>query len=116
MSYIVVMYPDNRIRELRKKVGLTQAELGDLVGLHQTQVGNLENGARTLTLEWGRRIAKVLGVTMADLLPDEDNPDRLGDDERALVSNYRKADPVQRAIVERAAEPFGPNREDRQVA
>jgi len=106
MSYVVHMFPDNRIRELRKAAGLTQAELGGKVGLHQTQVGNLENGGRNLTFEWARRIAKALGVRLADLLGDEDNPDRLADDERELVHHYRSADPAQRAMVQRVAEPL----------
>lgn len=100
------MFPDNRIREFRKKAGLSQAELGEKVGLHQTHVGNLENGRRELTFEWARRIAKALGVRFVDLLSDDDNPDRLAEDERDLVQNYRVADPTQREMVQRVASPY----------
>lgn len=106
MSYVSIMFPDNRIRALRKKAGMTQAELGKLIGLHQTQVGNLENGGRNLTFEWARRIAKALNVRMVDLLDDNDNPDRLSDDERELVHNYRAIDGQHRVLVQRAAEPI----------
>lgn len=106
MSYVVTMFPDNRIRELRKSAGLTQTELGEQVGLHQTQIGNLENGDRNLTFEWARRIAKALGVTVADLLGDGDNPDRLSDHERELVRNYRSASAEQQAMIDRVAEPL----------
>lgn len=106
MSYVCTMFPDNRIREWRKKAKLTQAELGELVGLHQTQIGNLENGGRNLTLDWARRIARVLNVTVADLLDDKDNPDRLSDEERALIHDFRAADEQQQAMIRRVAEPL----------
>lgn len=102
------MFPDNRIRELRKRAGLTQAELGAKVGLHQTQIGNLENSGRNLNLEWARRIAKALNVTTAELLNDDDNPYRLSDEERELLHNYRAATAEQRAILARVAEPIAP--------
>lgn len=106
MSYIYAMFPDNRLRQLRKQARLTQTELGELVGLHQTQIGNLENGSRNLTIEWARRIAKALGCTVADLLDDEDNPDRLTADERTLIASYRAAGEAQRQIVQRVAAPL----------
>ena len=105
MTYVIAMFPDNRIREYRKKAGLSQAELGELVGLHQTQIGNLENGGRNLTFEWARRIAKALQVRMVDLLSEEDNPDRLEDDERELVHKYREAEPLQKQMIARVVEP-----------
>ena len=108
MSYICAMFPDNRIRELRKRAKLSQTQLGEAVGLHQTQIGNLENGSRNLTIEWARRIAKVLDVTVADLLGEQDNPDRLTDEERALLQLFRAAQPAQREMISRVAEPLAP--------
>jgi len=106
MSYVCAMFPDNRIREWRKKAGLTQGELGDRIGLHQTQIGNLENGSRNLTLEWARRVAKALSVRVVDLLDENDNPDQMSDEERALLTHYRAADDAQREMVQRVAEPL----------
>lgn len=100
------MFPDNRIREFRKKAGLSQGDLGEKVGLHQTQIGNLENGGRNLTFEWARRIAKALDVRLVDLLNEKDNPDRLSDEERELLHHYRNADERQREMVQRVAEPI----------
>lgn len=104
MAYIYAMHPDNRIRELRKRAGLSQAELGALIGMHQTMVGNLENGRRSLTLEWARRFAKELDVSVPDLLSDQDNPARLRDDERELLELYRAAAPEQRENIRRVSE------------
>ena len=104
MAYIYLMHPDNRIRELRKRARMSQAELGRMVGLHQTQVGNIENSQRSLTIEWARRFAKALNVAVADLLVDEDNPYRLDHDEHNLVSTYRHASDDQRRNINRVAE------------
>lgn len=96
MTYILLMNPPNRIREIRRKLGLSQAGLGERVGLTQGQVGHLENGARNLTLEWMKRIARAMNVSVAELLVDEDNPDRLSLEERALVEAMRRAGDVGR--------------------
>ena len=98
------MFPDNRIREYRKRAGLSQTELGKAVGLHQTMIGNIENGKRSLTLEWARRFAKVFGCAVADLLTDSDNPDRLKLDEATLLETYRAAPEEQKPNITRVAE------------
>lgn len=55
------------IRELRKEQGLTQAELGELLGCTQTCVGNWENGQRTPSLKMAGRIADTFGVRMDEI-------------------------------------------------
>lgn len=104
MAYIYVMHPDNRIREFRKRARLSQDELGRRIGMHQTHVGNIENGTRPLTLDWARRIAKEFGVTVADLLTREDHPLRLEEDERQLIETYRAASEEQKETIRRVTE------------
>lgn len=110
MAYVYYMDPGNRIRELRLQAGLSQAELGMRVGMHQVHVSKIENGTRTLSVEWMKRFAKALGATPADLLTDNDNPDRLGEAERQLIGAYRAADDTTRLHMLRMAlalsEPF----------
>lgn len=103
MGYLLLMNPPNRIRELRKRAKMSQEDLGDLVGLSPGQVSHLENGVRNLTLEWMKRLAKALGVAVAELLADEDNPDRLADDERQIVNALRHADPQARKHIQAMA-------------
>jgi putative transcriptional regulator len=60
-----------RLRRLRGEAGLTQAELAERAGVGRVTVVRIENGkmyARTETL---RRLARALGVTLADLLAPE---------------------------------------------
>lgn len=110
MAYIFRMFPGNRIRQYRKAAKLTQAALGAKIGVHQTYIGNLENGDRPLTLEHARRIANVFGVTVADLLDDRDNPDRLSDEERALIALHRRASSEQKEMIRRVTEAVIPYR------
>lgn len=105
MAYLHQMFPDNRIRELRKAAGLTQGELGEKVGLHQTQIGKIENSDRNLTIEWARRIAAALNVNVADILGEADNPMRLSDEEQALIRQFREATQEQREFIQRVAAP-----------
>lgn len=99
------MRPGNRLRELRKAAGLTQQELADVTGVSQAAISQLENGTRSMDLAWMRTFARSLNCAPADLLTDEDNPDRLQPEERELVGNYRTADEIQQEMVQRVASP-----------
>jgi len=90
---------------MRKKAGFNQAELAEASGMTQTAISNYENGHRPLSLHNMRVFARLLKCTVADLLDPSDNPYVLDDDERAIVDNYRSADPMQREMVKRVAEP-----------
>ena len=56
-----------RIRQLRRARGLTQAQLAELCELPQSQLSQIESGARrgsTIQLDAARRIAFALGVSL----------------------------------------------------
>jgi transcriptional regulator with XRE-family HTH domain len=91
--------PPNRILEVRESLGMTQVELARRAHVHPSAINKVENGDRGLSQQWMRRLAPHLGVSPADLLPDQDNPDRLSEPERALVLAYRSADAVQRKQI-----------------
>ena len=57
---------------LRKRKGLTQAELAAAVGVSTSAVGNWEAGLRRPRYESLLRLASVLGVTIDDLLSPPD--------------------------------------------
>ena len=52
-----------RMRELRKQKRLSQQELADLVGLHQSHIGRYERGASRPTADALKRLADALVVT-----------------------------------------------------
>lgn len=49
------------IRQARKAAGLTQAELGELVGLDQSGISRIEQGKRPVTVDLLLVIAKAVG-------------------------------------------------------
>ena len=55
-----------RLRDARKAAGLTQVELADRVGVHQTRLSQIEGGA-AVDLEMRWRLAVALGVDPAML-------------------------------------------------
>jgi transcriptional regulator with XRE-family HTH domain len=50
-------------------VGVSQEALAELAGLHRTYVSSVERGLRNISLENIERLARALGVEMAELMP-----------------------------------------------
>lgn len=63
----------NRLRNLRKKAGLTQPELAYLIGVHETTIRRWEWDKRTPRIEEVRKLASALHVPETDLLNDNYN-------------------------------------------
>ena len=59
-----------RLAQLRKKRGLTQQQLCELVGVHVTQLSHYETDRSQPTLEVIRKLALALDVTADELVFD----------------------------------------------
>ena len=57
-----------RLRKLREKRGLTQAELSRLMYCSQAELSRFENGSRVLTLRLFIQAIKVLRIEPSDLM------------------------------------------------
>ena len=57
-----------RVREERKRQGLSQEALAEISGLHRTYIGSIERGERNVSIDNMERIAKALEVKPTDLL------------------------------------------------
>ena len=60
----------SRLRDYRLARGFSQAELGKRCQLHRTFIGSVERGERNIAVLNIRRIAKVLRVSLTNLLKD----------------------------------------------
>ncbi len=60
--------PQNRIREFRKRSGMTTEQLAEAAGLSQPHLSRLENNKRMLLTPVAERIAGVLGATTAQIM------------------------------------------------
>ncbi len=63
-----------RIRQTRQHRGMSQAQLGQLVGLNRTSITNIEGGHQTLTLAGFLSFADALDTDWADLLNNRGHP------------------------------------------
>ena len=61
----------NRVREVRVRAGLTQAQLADRIDISHEFLSRLERGIKTPSLETAGRIAVALGVAMPELFEFE---------------------------------------------
>ncbi len=57
----------NRIKEYRKKCGLTQEELADAVDVTRQTVISLENGKYIASLQLAFKLARYFDVSIEDL-------------------------------------------------
>ena len=70
----VILLIGDRIRKYRRKKGLSQEQLGELVGFSQSKISKIENG------DWDslsdlRLIARVLEVPIEELITDRSDED-----------------------------------------
>lgn len=55
------------IRQRRQEIGISQEVLAERAGLHPTYIGDIERGARNLSLENIEKLAKALQISISDL-------------------------------------------------
>ncbi|HEU5119193.1 MAG TPA: helix-turn-helix transcriptional regulator, partial [Isosphaeraceae bacterium] len=66
-----------RLRELRLSRGMTQADLANRAIVTPTYIAKLEAASVAPGIDLVARLAKALGTSISDLLPEEDVPDPL---------------------------------------
>lgn len=58
----------SRIKELREKAGLSQAQLSNLLSVSRVSLSQIENGERKLTAEETNKLAKIFNISCDVLL------------------------------------------------
>lgn len=95
------------IRELRKKRGLSQKELGEMVGISHAHVSEVERGIKNLNNHLLERFAVALGVQPERLIASEAQKDYF-----RLDDTMRKLSPEDRERVEAFAAALYHSRKD----
>lgn len=103
----------NRLRELREARGMKLREVAEAIGTTPTHVNRLERGERDLTLGWMIPLARVLGVTPADILLPEHGG--LTHDQRRLADTAREVPATRAAPLYAVAESLQPYRHGPEV-
>lgn len=78
----------NKIRELRKSNGLTQAELAGKIGIQQSDLCRMEKGEYKVALETLFKILHIFQMTIGDFFADQDSS--VGQGTAELVRVYRR--------------------------
>lgn len=95
-----------RIKSARQKVGMSQEELAQTIGVTKSTISKYEKGAREPRYDQLQRIAAALGTSISNLLPPDnywEDEDGIGHTEPQVVEHEG---PLQRAeVVEHSATP-----------
>ncbi len=85
------MTTGEKIKQLRRQLGMTQEELGNLIGVQKAAINKYETGiVVNLKKSTISKLAHALHVSPVELLsPEDPSEDLLTDDERQLVYSYR---------------------------
>lgn len=64
--------PSIKLRHYRIKAGYTQNALAKEAGISQSHISEIESGVKRVGLDISRKLARVLGCTIDDLISDEE--------------------------------------------
>lgn len=84
------------IKELRKKLHISQADFAKAVGVSMRTVGSWERGESFPNAEQVWNAALALGCSPNEILSwdgKENEDDKITSDEREIVDNYRESSP-----------------------
>ncbi|WP_298283823.1 helix-turn-helix transcriptional regulator [Novosphingobium sp.] len=87
----------NRVREWRKRRGLTLQEAAPKIGIAFASLSRIEKGQRDLNQKWMEAIAAAFDCSPADLLSVEMGG--LTDDERSAIEILRRVPEASQAML-----------------
>ena len=93
-----------RVREARKRAGLTQAQLAEAVGLAQSYVHHIENYGANLSLKTLSRLATFFRLSIRDLIPDNEFDEISSSSVAELCTVLRKTEVMLRTVASQQIE------------
>jgi len=99
MEVICVGYEiGTKIRKYREIQKLSQKEFAKKIGVSNSRVSNWEQGLNRPDVDILSAICTVLNVSPSELLDVRLSPDDLNDQERGIITQYRKKPELQKAV------------------
>jgi transcriptional regulator with XRE-family HTH domain len=71
----------NILRQLRTQKGLSQEDFGFKAGVHRTYVSQLERGLKSPSLKTLNKVARVLEISLTDLMALVEQVEHVSSDE-----------------------------------
>ena len=68
----------NRLKEHRARLGINQQEMGRLAGVSRQTISQIERGDYSPSVTRALKLAKLSGLTLADIFSDEEETDHEG--------------------------------------
>ena len=94
----------HRIRTLRLRKGITTEELSKRMGISRPFYSQLEHGRRRMSVDYLEMIARILGVSVAELYREEKPSTTAG--ERPVPSEYKHLRSLNVARLRERVEPL----------
>lgn len=94
MRYLNLREIGNRLLIVRKRMGLTQAEMAELTGISDRAYADIERGSVNMRIETFLLICKALRVSPNELLTGEEERPRLREEE--LLRKLHACPPKER--------------------
>lgn len=89
------------LKYLRKREGISQAELALRLGITPSAIGNYESGTRKPSYEIEDAIADYFNVSIDFLRGIEDERRNITSEEYEMILAFRKADDIDKTLVRR---------------
>lgn len=78
-----------KLREFRKRRGLTQEQLAERIDVTFQQIQQYESGANRLNTDKLQMVAKALSIPVSSLFTDGDDERALSNEEQQLITGFR---------------------------
>ncbi len=88
----------SRIRKYREDKGLSQLELAKMIRVSSGRLSNWEQGLHRPNADIIANICKALDISPSELLDVQLTTDNLTEQERKIISAYRKKPKLQEAV------------------
>ena len=66
-----------KLKQVRKNIGLTQAQFADKAGFSRSTISEYENGTRKITLDAIQKIAAATNTSTSDWIEEDSNIDNI---------------------------------------
>lgn len=93
-----------RVKLLRKELGLTQEEIAKRLGVSRATVSQMENGERKITAEELYKLANILNVTADEILDNKESIEVVL--EKSKARNKKKESSVRISVPQRNVKKF----------
>lgn len=88
----------SRIKKYRERAGLSQLELGSLLGVSNSRISNWEQGLNRPDADILAALCRALHCSPSELLDVHLATDEYSDKEKRLVEAYRTKTDLQKAV------------------